>query len=92
MSDNRKSIWADKDIDELVFLLANQGDPASRAHQEVKGALAAALTRHLSESIDRHERAATKLSNQLLWLNITLGVFTVVGTVLTIVSLIKQPP
>ena len=88
----KTSQWKGKPIDELVWLLANEGETHSRAHQEVKGALAAALVKQLAESIDRHERAASRLSAQLLWLNVILGLFTVVGTVLTVMALLKQAP
>ena len=58
-------------------------------HEEIKGALIAVVSKQLCESIDRHEKAASRLSMQLLWLNIILGVFTIAGTVLTIISLMK---
>ncbi len=87
----KNSIWTDKSAEELVYYLANQGEPASRAHQEVKGALNYALTKRLCDSIDRHEKASSRLAIQVLILNVILGIFTIVGTVLTIISLMKQP-
>lgn len=90
MSDTPKtSLYLGKPVPELVKLLCDGGDPQSRLILEVKGALAAKLTQELCQSIDRHERAATRLSVQLLWLNIILGAFTVLGTVLTIWSLVR---
>ena len=89
--ESKKSIWTDKSAEELVYHLANQGEPASRAHQEVKGALNYALTKRLCDSIDRHEKASSRLGIQVLILNVILGIFTIVGTVLTIISLMKQP-
>ena len=85
----KQSDYVNKPVSELVKALCDHAQPGSQLHEEIKGALSAALTTQLSESIDRHERAATRLSNQLLWLNIILGVFTVVGTVLTVWSLLK---
>ena len=61
----------------------------SQLHSEIVGALATVLTKELAESIDRHERAATALSNRLLWLNIILGIFTVAGTVLTVAAFVR---
>jgi hypothetical protein len=84
-----QSEYVNMPVPELVKALCDHAQPGSKLHEEIKGALSAALTKQLSESIDRHERAATRLSNQLLWLNIILGVFTVVGTVLTVWSLLK---
>lgn len=74
---------------EIVKALCDHAQPGSKLHEEIKGALFAVLTDSLVKSIDRHERAATRLSNQLFWLNIILGVFTVVGTVLTIIAFVK---
>ena len=87
--ENKRSIWPDKPIPELLWYLANQGEVGSRAHEEVKGAINAALTKQLCESIDRHERASSCLSKQILWLNFILGAFTIAGTVLAIISLLK---
>lgn len=75
---------------EIVKALSSHAQPGSKLHEEVKGALTAVLAKDLIDSIDRHERAATRLSNILLWLNILLGIFTVVGTVLTIVAFLQQ--
>lgn len=55
-------------------------------NSELQGAIQVKLTELLAESIDRHERAATRLAKQLLALNIILGIFTVVGTALTIIA------
>lgn len=71
---------------ELVKALCSHAQVGSSTHSEIMGALAAVLTKDITESIDRHEQAATRLSNQLLWLNIILGIFTVLGTVLTVTS------
>lgn len=84
-----QSEYVNMPVPELVKALCDHAQPGSKLHEEIKGALSAALTKQLSESIDRHEQAASRLSNQLLWLNIILGVFTVVGTVLTVWSLLK---
>jgi hypothetical protein len=89
MSSTTQSAYVDMPIPELVKALCDHAQPGSKLHEEIKGALNAALVSQLASSIDRHERAATCLSNQLLWLNVILGVFTIVGTVLTIWSLLK---
>lgn len=74
---------------EIVKALCDHAQPGSKLHEEIKGALAAVLVKDLTEAVDRHERAASKLSARLLWLNIVLGVFTVAGTVLSIVAFIQ---
>jgi len=76
-------------VAEVVKALCTHSQPGSQLHEEIKGALSAVLIKSLTESIDRHERAATRLSGQLLWLNIILGIFTIAGTVLTIIAFIK---
>lgn len=74
---------------EIVKALCDHAQPGSKLHEEIKGALAAVLTKNLTDSIDKHEQAATRLSNRLLWLNIMLGAFTVVGTVLTVIAFLR---
>jgi hypothetical protein len=86
MCASKNSDYIDKPIPELVKALCDHAQPGSQRHEEIKGALQVALSAQLSESIDRHERAATKLANQLLALNIILGLFTIAGTVLTILG------
>lgn len=71
---------------QLTGALSTHAQVGSQLHSEIVGALATVLIKDLSESIDKHERAASKLSNRLLWLNIILGIFTVVGTLLAVVS------
>lgn len=80
------SRYVDMPIPQLVKALCDHAQPGSQTHEEIKGALSVALIKSLTDSIDRHEQAATRLSNRILWLNIILGIFTVVGTVLTIMS------
>lgn len=88
-SNTKMSNYIGKPVPELVRALNDDAQPGSKLHEEIKGALQAALTAQLSESIDRQERAATRLANQLLALNIILGIFTVVGTVLTIIVFLR---
>ena len=86
MSTPKESSYVGMTPAQLAGALSSHAQVGSQLHSEIAGALAAVLTKNLAESIDRHEHAASKLSNRLLWLNIILGVFTVVGTALTIVS------
>jgi hypothetical protein len=69
---------------QLVDALTKAGVPMSINHEEIKGALLVVLTKDLVESIDKHERAASRLSNVILWLNIILGIFTIVGTIISL--------
>jgi hypothetical protein len=78
------SLW------ELVLAINDQGQVGSQVHSEVQAALQAAVTEHLAASIDRHEKAASRLTVQVLGLNIILGVFTVVGTILAIIAFIQE--
>lgn len=89
MEPTKESRYLGMSPGEIVKALCDHAQPGTKHHEEIKGALAAVLVKNLTEAIDRHERAATKLSAQLLWLNIILGVFTVAGTVLTIVAFMR---
>ncbi len=86
MGTAQQSKYKGMDIPEIVRALRDHAQVGSQTHEEIKGALQAVLAMHLASSIDKHERAATRLSNQLLVLNILLGIFTVVGTVLTVIA------
>ncbi len=88
MTSTNKSKYVGKPIPELVKALCDHAQPGSQLHEEIKGALYASLTEKLSTSIDKHEKASSKLSKQLLWLNIVLGIFTVTGTVLAICAIL----
>ncbi len=89
MSEPDISRYAEMKPAELVKALGTDAKAGDRVHEAIKGALSTVLVKSLTESIDRHERAATKLSLRLFWLNIILGAFTVVGTVLTVISFLK---
>ena len=89
MTNTNESIYIKKSIPELVKALCDHAQPGSQLHEEIKGALYASLTEKLSVSIDKHERASSNLSRQLLWLNITLGIFTIAGTALAIYAFIN---
>jgi Mg2+ and Co2+ transporter CorA len=92
MTENNKSHYVNMPIAELVKALCDHAQPGSKMHEEIKGALSAALVVKITESIDNHERASSRLANQVLYLNIILGLFTIIGTILTIVAFIKQTP
>jgi Mg2+ and Co2+ transporter CorA len=83
MSERKVSPYLDWAVGELLTEFRNVG-MGSQINAELQGALQAKLTGNLVDSIDRHERAATKLANRLLWLNIILGFFTILGTVLAV--------
>lgn len=90
MSTDKESRYLSMPPTEIVKALCTHAQAGSQLHEEIKGALSAVLTKNLTDSIDRHEKAASVLSTRLLWLNIILGAFTVVGTVLAVVAFIQQ--
>lgn len=81
------SHFTKKTPEELCRDLTSQNANGLSIRAEVAGALATVLTKELTNTIHKHELAATKLSNQLLILNIILGIFTVVGTIIAICQL-----
>ena len=48
-------------IPELVKALCDHAHPGSKMHEEIKGALSAALVVKITESIDSHERQIIKI-------------------------------
>lgn len=88
MSVQPESEYVKRPAGQIVKCLGNDAQPGSHLHEEIKGALYAVLTENLTASIDRHEKAATRLGTRLLWLNYILVALTVVGTVLAILHLV----
>lgn len=86
MSTPKTSRFLDYTPGQLVSALCNEGEPGSKQHQEIKGALSTKLTSQLAEAIDRHEHAASRLATRILILDCMLGLFTIVGTVLAVLQ------
>ena len=43
---------------------------------------------NLSKTIGTSSEVNSKLSNRILWLNILLGIFTIIGTILSVIALV----
>ena len=76
------------EVGKLVKALGDHAEPGSKRHEEIKGAITIVASKTLADAIDRHEAAESRLSNRLLWLNIILGAFTVIGTILAVIGTI----
>lgn len=76
-------------VPQLLIEHRNVGIANEPIRAELQGAIQAKLTDQLVASIDRHEQAASRLSRQVLILNVVLGLFTVAGTVLTIIAFVR---
>ncbi|MEQ9107538.1 MAG: hypothetical protein RLO04_08760 [Limnobacter sp.] len=81
----------DKTKEELLRSLYTDSQVGSKVYEQQRMALAVRCTEDVSSAINRFTDSNTVLSNRLLWLNIILGMFTIVGTALTIWSLMKVP-
>ena len=78
---------SDDDVEKAV------GPPHSlgtRVKEEITGALYNFLANLLVNSINQHENTASRLTKQLLVLNIILGGLTVVGVFLGVVQLCSR--
>jgi len=87
----------DKNKDELVRSLSERGSGAesqikmgiiTRCTDEMKDSIKEAVD-SIGVSIKTAVDSNDRLSKRVFWLNIILGTFTVVGTVLAIVQLLK---
>lgn len=76
---------------ELLRSLYTDSQVGSKVYEQQRMALVVRCTEDVSSAVNRFSDSNTVLSNRLLWLNIILGVFTIVGTVLTVWSLVKVP-
>jgi len=78
-----------KSKEDLLRSLYTDAQPNSKVWEQQRMAIFVRCTEDLQRSVKDFTDSNNRLSGRLLWLNIILGVFTVVGTVLTIWSLIK---
>ena len=78
---------ADKGKKELLDELLTGG--GEQEIERAKMSIIVRCTEDLVKSIHDFTHSNNKLSNRLLWLNIILGAFTVIGTVLAVVQMIK---
>ena len=79
-----------KDKNQLLNNLLTDAHVGTQVHEQQKMAIFVRCTEDLEASIRKFKDSSNKLSNRILWLNIILGLFTIVGTVLAIVQMIKQ--
>ena len=80
---------AGKSKDELLRSLYTDAGEHSKVWEQQRMAIFVRCTEDLERSIRDFTASNDKLSRRLFWLNIIFGIFTVVGAVLTVWSLIK---
>ena len=78
-----------KSKEDLLRSLYTDAQPNSKVWEQQRMAIFVRCTEDLQRSVNDFTDSNNRLSGRLLWLNIILGIFTVVGTVLTIWSIIK---
>lgn len=87
MPDKKESYYYSLTIEELVYRSGHDAQPGSPVHEQIKNALNAKLVKSLVETIDNHRVSSDNLSNRILQLNIILGIFTVAGFILGLITL-----
>lgn len=80
-----------KTKEELLRSLYTDAQVGSKVFEQQRMAIFVRCTDDLLTSVDRFTSSNNKLSGQLFWLNIILGIFTIAGTVLTVWSLMRAP-
>jgi hypothetical protein len=78
-----------KSKEDLLRSLYSDAQVGSQVFEQQRMAIFVRCTEDIQNSINTFTNSNNRLSGRLLWLNIILGVFTVVGTVLTVWSLLK---
>lgn len=76
-----------KSIDDLVAALYTDAQPNSRVWEQLRMAVIARSAQEVAGSIRGYTDSNKVLSGRLLWLNIMLGAFTLIGTVLAVWTL-----
>jgi hypothetical protein len=79
----------DKSIEELLAALYTDAQVNSKVWEQQRMAVFARSAQEVAGSIREYTQTNNVLSNRLLWLNIILGIFTIAGTVLAVLSLLK---
>jgi len=86
----RNDYISGKDKEELLCSLYSDSQVGSNVFEQQRMAIFVRCTEDIQRSIDAFTTSNTRLSGRLLWLNIILGIFTIVGTVLAVWSLLKE--
>ncbi|KZC35426.1 MULTISPECIES: hypothetical protein [Rhodanobacter] len=77
----------DKSIEDLLTALYTDSQVNSKVWEQQRAALFARCAQDVGSSIREYTQSNKALSGRLLWLNIILGIFTVIGTILAVWSL-----
>ncbi len=80
-----------KDKEQLLASLYTDAEVGSKVFEQQRMGIFVRCTEDIQGSIDRFTRSNKRLSGQLLWLNIILGIFTIAGTVISVWALVKMP-
>ena len=78
-----------KSVDDLLADLYTVAQPNSKVFEQLRMAILARSSQDVAQSIKDYTRSNTILSGRLLWLNIILGFFTIVGTVIAVWALVS---
>lgn len=76
-----------KSIDDLLSALYTDAQVNSKVWEQQRAAVFARCAQEVGSSIREYTESNKTLSGRLLWLNIILGVFTIIGTILAVWSL-----
>ena len=77
-----------KTIDDLLAALYTDAQVNSKVWEQQRMAVLARSAQEVAGSIREYTASNKVLSGRLLWLNILLGIFTIVGTILAVWSLV----
>jgi hypothetical protein len=88
-----KAIYVEgRDKNQLLRgLMSDSLGPGTQVFEQQRMGIFVRCTEDLESSIERYRKSNDKLSNRILWLNIILGIFTVVGTIIAIHEFLKKP-
>jgi hypothetical protein len=87
----KTSHYLDKPLEELVKDLTGGQHPDSALQHEINAAINVKVIREFSASIQAYKVSSDVLANRLFWLNIILGTFTVIGTIIAVAQLFGKP-
>lgn len=77
----------DKSKDDLLISLYKDSQVGSKVHEQQKMAIFVKCTEDFERVIKSFDETNSKLSMRIFWLNLILGLFTIIGTVVSVYAI-----
>ena len=91
MADQKSFYVEGRNKNELLKgLMANSLGVGTQVFEQQRMGIFIRCTEDIEAVFEKYRVSNDRLSNRILWLNIILGIFTIVGTVIAVIQLCQQ--